>query len=161
MHIEWVITDDISSTDPTEFDQSNDTIYGFLHITINDHCVGFCPKENCTNGQIGNEDILFFLQQLKENVLTLKCNNETAIMLVQANLVDLLFSRKDEWLYISQRRKKFDGTGLVTEKIDWSEKILLSEVKKAIQDSIERFIQEICKLNNKLLNATALKRLII
>lgn len=150
--IKQIITDPINDVDLNEFDTEWDGIYGYFEICINNHVLGFCPDRELLAGEEGNEDILYWLTKLSDEIIQLNVGKEYEIQLLSMNMAKIILKKNDKLLI------SFVNTN--TDEVIWSEKMTIKEWCNEIILNIERFIKEVQNNNSIILKANLIQKLV-
>ncbi len=150
--IRWIITDNIKSISLEEFNTEWNGIYGYFEITINNEIIGFYPNRELFANEEGNENILYWLSKLLKGIVQLNNGQEYVIQLLSMNLAKIVFKKSDK-VIISFLNKD-------TNRILWSEKVMVQELYSEVLHNTERFIKEILNQNPLLLKSSMLKKLL-
>lgn len=143
----WKITDKITDITQYEFENEWNGIYGFFEIIVNNQSLGYCP--DIINDIEGNEDILYWINQLYNARKELKNYKQYSFDLLSMNLVTLYLRRECNTIIISSEMHE-------KKEILWEENITYSEFHETIENTVNLFKREIEKKNSFLLHARLL-----
>ncbi|MBQ8260740.1 MAG: hypothetical protein IJZ00_00450 [Lachnospiraceae bacterium] len=150
--MEWILTEDLSTISLEEFDNEwRGIIAGHFLLEINQSSVGYCPKEKLQEGEMGLEDVLYWLSMFKEGLIEIKKGKVYEILLLTRNRYNLrMRPEKDLYIDMVSRREK---------NIKWTECVNLQEFEEELQRNIDKFIQIITETNPQLLKSEWIKPL--
>lgn len=139
--INWQITDTLEKVSLNEFETEWNGIYGFFSLMINDEVLGFCPevKERSVEG---NENILYWLSELRKATQTVSQGKEYRMPLLSMNLCDVLFEGSKE---VTIRL-----IDIRTNEIIWEEIIAFGELRAEVEKNVDKLISYVRKINSEL-----------
>lgn len=150
MLIEWLITDSVADINLNDFVADDESLYGFIRLSIFTPPLGFIP-DNSKKDVEGNSDIAYWMETLANVGKSIKNKQDCSINLISYNMLNICVK--------CTNMVEFLLNSISDHKTISVNKIAYGEVIQDIVKTVSKFISYIKKENPSLLKSTRLKNI--
>lgn len=150
MLIEWLITDSVADINLNDFVADDESLYGFIRLSIFTPPLGFIP-DNSKKDVEGNSDIAYWMETLANVGKSIKNKQDCSINLISYNMLNICVK--------CTNMVEFSLNSISDHKTISVNKIAYGEVIQDIVKTVSKFISYIKKENPSLLKSNRLKNI--
>ena len=150
MLIEWLITDSVADINLNDFVADDESLYGFIRLSIFTPPLGFIP-DNSKKDVEGNSDIAYWMETLANVGKSIKNKQDCSINLISYDLLNICVKCKN--------MVEFSLNNISNHKTISFNKIAYGDAIQEIIEVISQFLNYIKKENPSLLKSNRLKNI--
>lgn len=150
MLIEWLITDSVADIHLNDFITDDESLYGFVRLSVFIPPLGFIPDNSKMNVE-GNSDIAYWMETLANVGKFIKNKQDCSINLISYDMFNIYIKCKN--------MIEFSLNSISDCKTISFNKMTYSDTLKEIIKMISQFIDYIKKENSNLLKSNRLKNI--
>ncbi len=150
MLIEWLITDSVADINLNDFVADDESLYGFIRLSIFTPPLGFIP-DNSKKDVEGNSDIAYWMETLANVGKSIKNKQDCSINLISYDMLNICVKCKN--------MVEFSLNNISNHKTISFNKIAYGDAIQEIIEVISQFLNYIKKENPSLLKSNRLKNI--
>lgn len=150
MLIEWLITDSVADIHLNDFITDDESLYGFVRLSVFTPPLGFIPDNSKMNVE-GNSDIAYWMETLVNVGKFIKNKQDCSINLLSYDMLNICVKCKN--------MVKFSLNSISDHKTISFNKMAYGDAIQEIIEVISQFLNYIKKENSSLLKSNRLKNI--
>lgn len=150
MLIEWLITDSVADIHLNDFITDDESLYGFVRLSVFTPPLGFIPDNSKMNVE-GNSDIAYWMETLANVGKFIKNKQDCSINLLSYDMLNICVKCKN--------MVKFSLNSISDHKTISFNKMAYGDAIQEIIEVISQFLNYIKKENPSLLKSNRLKNI--